>query len=180
MKIIFLDVEGVLNTKETYQRVYQKHGYMPMMDLEIDEFRLIYLREIINKTDAKVVLCSSLRHFFIKKNDKVLPTTLKGKKLYDKFAKYDIELYDITPISQGSREEQIKMWLSNKDVIDSFIIIDDNPTEFNEYLDRLIQTSTERQNYLLSFMKESVGLCQEHIVQAIEILNNKKKILKKY
>lgn len=179
MKFIFLDVEGVLNTKETRERAYQKHGYNPFMDLEIDEFRLMYLKEIIDKTDSKVVLCSSLRRFFVKEGNEVFPTTLKGKKLYDKLLKYNIQLYDITPITEGNKEESIKMWLSNIDDVNSFIIIDDDPLQFDEYLDRLIQTSEERQNYLLSFMKFSIGLCEEHIGQAIEMLNNKNKILKK-
>lgn len=179
MKFIFLDVEGVLNTKETRERTYQNHGYNPFMDLEIDEFRLMYLKEIIDKTDSKVVLCSSLRRFFVKEGNEVFPTTLKGKKLYDKLLKYNIQLYDITPITEGNKEESIKMWLSNIDDVNSFIIIDDDPLQFDEYLDRLIQTSEERQNYLLSFMKFSIGLCEEHIGQAIEMLNNKNKILKK-
>lgn len=179
MKVIFLDVEGVLNTKETYQKAYQRNGYMPMMDLEIDAFRLLYLKEIIARTEAKLVLCSSLRHFFIREDNEVLPTTLKGKKLYDTLLKYDIHLYDVTPISNDSRENQIKEWLSNNEDIESFIIIDDNPLEFDEYLDRLIQTSKERKNYLLSFMKESIGLCEEHVELAIEKLNAKTKIIKK-
>lgn len=179
MNYIFLDVEGGLNTKETYRRAYQKYGYMPMMDVEIDDFRLMYLKEIIDKTNAKIVLSSSFRHFFTKENDKVLPTSLKGKKLYDKLLKYDIEIYDTTPIIQDSREAQIKSWLSNRNDVESFVIIDDDPTQFDEYLDKLIKTCTERQSYLLSFMKESIGLCEEHIEQTIEKLNAKQKILKK-
>lgn len=179
MKIIFLDVEGVLNTKETRERAYQKYGYNPLMDLEIDEFRLIYLKEIIDKTNSKVVLSSSIRRFFIKEENEVFPTTLKGKKLYDKLLKYDIQLYDITPISGDNKEESIKSWLSSRDDVDSFVIIDDNPLQFDEYLDRLIQTSEKRQNYLLSFMKFSIGLCEEHIEQAVGMLNSKKKTLMK-
>ena len=179
MKVIFLDVEGVLNTNETRERVYKKYGYNPLMDLEIDEFRLTYLKEIIDKTEAKVVLCSSLRRFFVKEEDEVLPITLKGKKLYDKLLKYGIQLYDITPVTDDIKEEQIKSWLSTNEDVNSFIIIDDDPLQFDEYQDRLIQTSEKRQNYLLSFMKFSIGLCEEHIGQAIEMLNNKNKILKK-
>lgn len=179
MKAIFLDVEGVLNTKETYERAYRTRGYTTMIDLEIDKFRLEYLKKIIEETNAKIVLSSSFRYFFDKEDGKVLPTTFKGKKLYDAFMKYGIEIYDTTPITIGSREEQIKEWLSNRDDIESFIIIDDDPTAFDELYGNLIQTSTIRKNYLLSFMKESTGLCERHIPEAVDRLNKKEKVLRK-
>lgn len=87
MKVIFLDVEGVLNTRETYEMAYRLHGYTTMIDLELDMYRLDYLKQIIDETGAKIVLSSSFRHFFVKENDKVFPTSLKGKKLYDNFKK---------------------------------------------------------------------------------------------
>lgn len=177
MKVIFLDIEGVLNTKETYERARRILGYTTMIDLEIDKFRLDYLKRIIEETDAKIVLSSSFRYFFTKENAKIWPTNFKGKKLYDTFMKYGIEIYDITPTNLNSREEQIKAWLSKNDNVETFVIIDDDPTAFNEYHDKLIQTSKIRQNYLLSFMKESTGLCEENIDEAIDILNNKKKSL---
>ena len=179
MKVIFLDVEGVLNTKETYERVYRTRGYTTMIDVEIDSFRLEYLRTILDETGAKIVLSSSFRYFFDKQDDKVYPISLKGKKLYDNLKKFGIEIYDTTPTTIGSREEQIKEWLSKRDDIESFVIIDDDSIEFDELYDRLIQTSKVRQNYLLSFMKESTGLCERHIDEVIDRLNRKNKELKK-
>ncbi len=66
MKVIFLDVEGVLNTRETYERAYRLYGHTTMIELELDMFRLRHLKQIIDETDAKVVLSSSFRHFFVK------------------------------------------------------------------------------------------------------------------
>lgn len=181
MKVIFLDVEGVLNTRETYERVYRTRGYTTMIDLELDMFRLGYLKQIIDETDAKIVLSSSFRHFFNKENDVVYPTSFKGKKLYDNFKRYEIEIYDITPIfnDKKTREEEIKEWLSNRDDIESFVIIDDEPNKFDELYPNLIQTSTMKRNYLLSFMKESIGLCERHIPEAIDSLNQKTKVMKR-
>lgn len=179
MKIIFLDIEGVLNTKETYERMYKACGYTTMIDLEIDKFRLNYLKKIIEETDAKIVLSSSFRYYFTKENNQLLPKMIKGKKLYETFMNYGIEIYDVTPTTTGSREKQIKEWLLNNEDVESFVIIDDDPTAFYEYRDRLIQTSKIRQNYLLSFMKESLGLCERNINEAIDILNDKTKTLKR-
>ena len=179
IKVIFLDIEGVLNTKETYERVYKILGHTTMIDVEIDKFRLEYLRHIIDNTGAKIVLSSSFRYFFKKENDKVLPITLKGKKIYDILMRYGIEIYDKTPNTMGSREAQIQNWLLNRDDIESFVIIDDDPTEFDQLLDKLVQTCKVRRNYLLSFMKESIGLCERHVEEVVDRLNNKTKVLKR-
>ena len=77
MKVIFLDIDGVLNTSNSYT-------VSSNLQLPIDNFRLNYLRYIVEKTDAKIVLSSSFRHFFQKENNVMVPKTLKGKKLYDK------------------------------------------------------------------------------------------------
>lgn len=179
MKIIFLDIEGVLNTNDTYENMYKRFGYSTMADVEIDKFRLEYLKTIIDRTGAKIVLSSSFRHFFRKVNDKIVPTTLKGKKLYDSFMRYGIEIYDTIPITSENREEQIKSWLLSEDDIENFVIIDDDPITFEELNDKLIQTSRIRKNYLLSFMKESFGLCERHIEEVVDILNTKDKVLRK-
>lgn len=150
-----------------------------MIDTEIELFRLEYLKTIIDETEAKIVLSSSFRYFFDKQKDKVYPISLKGKKLYDKLKQFEIEIYDITSTTIGSREEQIKEWLSNKEDIESFVIIDDNSTGFYEYYDDLIHTGTKIKSYLSSFMKQSTGLCECHVLEAIERLNGKRKVLRK-
>ena len=177
MKVIFLDIDGVLNTEETYDRIYRSKGFIGIYDVEIDNFRLEYLKQIIDQTDAKIVLSSSFRHFFAKENNKIVPTNLKSKKVYDSFSKYGMEIYDITPTQKRSREEEIKSWLSNRDDVENFIIIDDDGDSFYELHDKLIQTSKVRQNYLLTFMKESFGLCERHIIEIVDRLNKKNKVL---
>ena len=180
MKVIFLDIDGVLNTEETYNKIYRSKGFVGIYDIEIDNFRLEYLKQIIAQTDAKIVLSSSFRYFFAKENDKIVTTNLKSKKVYDIFNKYGIEIYDTTPTQKKSREEEIKSWLSNRNDIENFIIIDDDGDSFYELYDKLIQTSKVRQNYLLTFMKESFGLCERHITEIVDRLNRKNKVLSKH
>lgn len=181
MKVIFLDVDGVLNTSETYEKVYNKFKTTGILDIEIDEFRLEYLKRIIDKTDAKIVLSASCRNLFIKENDKIIPISTKGDKIYNLLNSYDIEIYDITPSSfnANDRELQINEWLSNNSGIDNFIIIDDEPNLFKELLDRLIKTSKVKDNEMLMNMDDCFGLSIEHISRAIEMLNQKKKVLKR-
>jgi len=165
MKVIFLDIDGVLNTSKTETNI-----------LDIDSFRLEYLKTIIDETDAKIVLSSSWVKFFIKANNKVVPRNEKGTLFYNLLKLYNIEIYDILGIG-FNREEMIINWIS-KNEVDSFIIIDDEPNMFKELLDRLIRTSTVKDNQMLTNMDDCFGLCDYHIGIAKEMLKTKVKVKK--
>lgn len=45
MKVVFLDVDGVLNTSKTFERVYHSFKNTGKKELEIDSFRLEYLKK---------------------------------------------------------------------------------------------------------------------------------------
>lgn len=175
MKVIFLDIDGVLNTKETYDNIYRNNKLGAYLEVPIDKFRLGYLKTIIDETDAKIVLSSSFRHFFIKQEDKLVPTSAKGRSLYNWFLQYGIYIYDITPTNGHKREDEIKQWLFTHDDIEDFIIIDDDPTIFEDLSIKLIQTSKIKQNYLTTFIKDSFGLCERHIPEIIDRLGAKNK-----
>ena len=178
MKVIFLDIDGVLNTSQTFINRYKKYYETGVYDLEIDIFRLEYLKEIIDRTNAKIVLSSSWRLFFEVNNNKVIPRTKKGLSLYELLNKYDIEIYDITTKNNYlKREEQIDLWLNEHDSVDSFVIIDDESSHLQRFINNgLIKTSTVRDGEILENMDDCIGLCEEHISMIVDILNSKKKI----
>lgn len=177
MKVIFLDIDGVLNTSETFDKIYRRQ--CSILDIAIDEFRLEYLKKIIDKTDAKIVLSSSFRRFFYKEKGVIVPGAPKGKKLYDLFLKYGIEIYDITLATLSNREAQIKDWLSIHDDIEDFVIIDDDVSMFYELFDKLVQTNIKKRNYLFMSVNQCVGLCDYHVDDIVDRLNSKQKVLKK-
>ena len=165
MKVIFLDVDGVLNTSKTNSDI-----------LDIDSFRLEYLKAIIDETGAKIVLSSSWVKFFTKVNNKIIPRNEKGFLFYNLLNLYNIEFYDI--LGTGfNREEMIIDWVS-KNEVDSFVIIDDEPNKFNKLLDRLIKTSIVEDNQMLTNMDDCFGLCYYHIEIAKNMLKNKVKVKK--
>lgn len=179
MKVVFLDVDGVLNTSKTYERVYHSFKNTGKKELEIDSFRLEYLKKIIDETGANIVLSSTWRRFFEKLDNKIVPRNEKVKQFYDMLNNYNIEIYDILIYDNDiNREELIIEWLS-KNEVDSFIIIDDEPNMFNELLDRLIKTSKVKNNVMLTNMDDCFGLCEYHIEIAKEMLKTKVKV-KKY
>lgn len=179
MKIIFLDVDGVLNTSKTFKRVYDLFKNTGKKELEIDLFRLEYLKQIIDQTGAKIVLSSSWRRFFDKIDNKIIPLNEKGRSFYDLLNNYDIGIYDkLNNDFDNSREELVIDWLSKRDDVESFIMIDDEPSLFNVLIDRLIVTSNVKNNQILTNMDDCYGLCERHIEVAKDMLKSKIKIKK--
>lgn len=178
MKVVFLDVDGVLNTSKTFERVYHSFKDTGKKELDIDSFRLEYLKRIIDETEAKIVLSSTWSGFFQKLNDKIVPRNKKGQLFYNVLNYYGIEIYDIlNDESYIGRECLIIDWLS-KNEVDSFIIIDDEPNMFKELIGRLIKTSKVKDNQILTNMDDCFGLCEFHIQIAKDMLKSKVKIKK--
>ena len=178
MKVVFLDIDGVLNTSKTFERLYNSFKNTGQKELEIDCFRLEYLKKIIEETNAKIVLSSTWRRFFIKEDNKIIPRNEKGKQFYYLLNDYNIEIYDILSYeSDLNREGLITNWLS-KNEVDSFVIIDDEPNLFNNLLDRLIKTSKVKNNIMLTNMDDCFGLSEHHIELAEDMLRTKVKVKK--
>ena len=110
MKIIFLDLDGVLN-----------NWYHPEL---IDKKNALVLKKILELSKAKVVLTSSNKYSFQRENI----SDIKGSFL-EKYLKVletmNIPIYDITPYVLEDKSEEIKTYLRNNPLITDFVIIDD-------------------------------------------------------
>lgn len=151
MKVIFLDIDGVLNSWDDYNNRCKnlKKEERPTFG-DIEERSLMLLKELIEATNAKVVLSSSWRK-----------SIFLTSEVYKALSTMGIELYDITPIlPSGNRADEIKDWLKDKE-IESFVILDDDSFEFkgNELCKHLVKTTMNS------------GLQKEHVEKAIRILN---------
>ena len=98
MKVIFLDVDGVLNSKDDLLIYRAKNNITGcILYAEVEDRPLKLLKEIIDKTNAKIVVSSSWRVCC----DRSGKESIFGNKLYTKLinrlSDYDIEVYDITP-----------------------------------------------------------------------------------
>lgn len=170
MKIIFLDIDGVLNTQETFEKIHIEYQETGKRRIEIDTEKVEYLKEIVEETGALLVLSSSWKIFFERKEGKILPKNNKYGELLNILKSYNLFIYDTT--YQGgykTKEEEIKDWLKNKKV-DSFIIIDDE----REGLGNLKENYLIKTKFSKTQMEEDLGLCKKHISKAIEMLNSKK------
>lgn len=165
MKVIFLDVDGVLNTEETFERNYQEYLKTGIRKEPIDEFRVKYLKDIIDNTGAEIVLSSSWRLHCEFDERRIVSEQSHMKYLLQLLAKYGMTLYDITGYDKnGNRGNEIIEWLNQNDV-ESFVVLDDSISDLGEFVDKeLIRTSF--------YKGENSGLCQHHIEVAINKLNN--------
>ena len=155
MKIIFLDIDGVLNSRN-YDRKRNRNEQS-----DIDETRLPLVKSIVERTGAKIVLSSTWRVHW--DNDPAL-CRRDGVYINETFAKFGLEIYDKTPDLGicAERHDEIKSWLDSAPAdVGSFVIIDDYRYGWREFSDRFVKTEP---NFRL-------GLEEEHAEAAVKILN---------
>ncbi len=153
MKIIFLDIDGVLNSIAFDRERTNEQG-------NIDETRLPLLKQILDETGALIVISSSWRkHWGTEPSlcDKL------GAEINNLFAKYDIAIYDKTPQLQGNdRVEEIRLWLSQNKTVKQFVVLDDISFGWGADLqDHLAKTNC----------RIGSGLERQHVRRAIELLS---------
>lgn len=115
MKVLFLDVDGVLNCNRRWKGPNAEH---------LDSFCLLSLADIIEKTEAKIVVSSTWRlysHIYDSTECSGLLIRLNRYGLDKEVIGYTP---DITP--RGPRANEIKQWLSEHPEVERFAILDDD------------------------------------------------------
>lgn len=119
MKVVFLDVDGVLNSRESDIKAALTGG-----DLMAPSPKLVVrLLGIVQETDAKIVLTTSWR--------------------LDKTITWPFPVHDVTPRldSFGLRSDEIDAWLARQNGTPvTFAILDDEPDAGASHPDRFVQT----------------------------------------
>lgn len=126
MKVIFLDVDGVLNNQNTPIRWEDKTLLMN------DPTCVFFLNRLVDRTGAELVLSSSWRH------DPNWRQNLKDNGVIKDFL-------DRTPTKNVGNETQrglqINAWLSEHPEVKKFAIIDDNNWMLPDQLASFFKTS---------------------------------------
>lgn len=170
MKVIFLDIDGVLNTSQTFIDIYEEYTKTGIRRVEIDLNRVQILKEIVDETNAVIVLISSWKSFGKMINGTYIPLNKKMTDLLNIFERYGLYIYDIVSESnEAVNKNEIYAWLEGKDV-DSFIILTDDTYYLKDFINKeLIRTTFNKS-------KKHSGLCDSNVQQAIKILNKNIKI----
>lgn len=147
MKIIFLDVDGVLNSLKWFK--YLKKHHLPRIDhnMLLQDKSIKLLAKLCKKTGADIVLSSTWRV------DKEATDNV-AKQL----AKCGLYIIDSTPVYSGNRGEEIAKWLvdfvattrpkpddrfGKEPAIEKICIIDDD-MDMGYLLPSLVKTSWKR------------------------------------
>jgi hypothetical protein len=116
MKIIFLDIDGVLN------------NYNTKMDLRWEPSLVEILNRIVKETEAKAVLSSTWRQ--IEHHRNIIKNDMK------------INFIDVTPKTFKTRGHEIQTWLDYNPFVDKFVILDDD-ADMDHLKSYLLQTDPE-------------------------------------
>ena len=169
-KVIFLDVDGVLNSSRT---LYES--------ISLEDDLILNLKEIVNKTKAKIILSSSWRlsaeavATLIDKLDKfglaISGMTYDGVDL-DWLEKYEFDVtkkyldtkFDYDENKQikitHDRGAEIFKWLHDHDDC-AYVILDDEIEDIKPYFNESVIVKTSYKT----------GLTKEDVKKAIQILN---------
>ncbi len=159
-KVIFLDVDGVLNDADKRRR----NG-----EIICPEY-VKNLAWIVEQTGADIILSSSWRYGMLgdRKDADI-------QILLDEFAKYHLRISGITPLffnGPDGRPYEVRSWLTHRPDVESFVILDDeNFWKWKWMSDRFVWTSREArddEDFLWGFDN---GLKMEYAQKAVEILN---------
>lgn len=149
MKILFLDIDGVLNSelfmknslryklnyffpiwklfhflrlKSLYQRIINNETWDKFYLNQIDKNSVLLLNDVITETGCKVVLSSTWRKN--KGGFKKVEELLKIKGFIG-------EIIDATPVLWTKRGDEIEKWLYENKNVTQYVIVDDD-SDFTE------------------------------------------------
>lgn len=146
-KVVFLDIDGVLNNKDTKELT-------PRGFIGIDNNLLVNLKFLVGSTESSIILTSSWKDMQNTDEDYVY--------LADKFKSAGLEISDKTYEEWASkRGVGIRNYLNSHDDIQEYVIIDDFNFDFYE------------QDLYPHFVwtDPANGLTKEDADRALEILN---------
>lgn len=150
MRVIFLDVDGVLNNRHT--RVTTSDGWC-----FVDDHLIARLKRLLNLSGAQLVLSSTWREGWHQEDES--KNDISFTELRNKFNEFGIEIFDRTGEMRPHRWQSIKEYMERprEDPIEHFVIIDDWD-DMGEYIDHLVWTNP------------STGLTDDDVIDALEIL----------
>ena len=148
MKVIFFDVDGVLNSMECKGRFNNNNVKM--------------LAEIQKRSNGVLVICSTW---------KTLPESHEMYiSLLDKLKEFNLSIYDKTANINKGRPYEIKEWIDRHAEVEEYVLLDDDYPA-REYAKFGLDEHLVHTVYFCNNTSEG-GLQKEHVEKALKILKN--------
>ena len=159
LKIIFLDIDGVLNCHSTKDRVNEYIG--------IDDRKASLLKEIVDYTNAKIVLVSTWKEYWVKNPKHKDKQDELANYLDEKLAKAGLIIWDkISDYGTLERghfiKEYVRIMNSVGSHISKYVILDDEMFDYKE---------SGCTKYLVQTSFYDNGLEKKHVRKVVEMLN---------
>ena len=146
-RIIFLDVDGVLNNLDWAKRMKEEEDVSVFRENILEKRALLLLKRLVESADARIVVSSAWRK---------IPSAYKD--LLSQLDQYGMKVFDKTPYVGGDRGNDITAWFKRHPGKYSYAILDDD-SDMTVHMDHLVQTSFYHR-----------GLTGEHVDRCIELL----------
>lgn len=156
MKVIFLDMDGVINSIAYWKQRNVVASHRSVFDRHLDEIdpvALSRLNTLVEKSDAKLVLSSSWRETHSCKEIELMFLEIGWRQT-------TVPFIGATPYLRGKRGEEVDHWLERNTSVKQYVILDDD-SDF---------TSEQKESHFVHTSWET-GLLDEHVEKAIQILN---------
>ena len=153
MKVIFLDIDGVLNSEE-WDRYVQSFTYGARFNgcYLLSQEMILRLQNVVFQTNAEIVLTSSWRT-----NERAMSALTRQLSLYH------LPIRDTTVCyAYGNRADEVKLWLESHSNVTYYAIVDDYDDGFSN--DEVLVAHFVQTNYFQ-------GLTSEEAEKIIEILS---------
>jgi len=162
VKVVFLDIDGVLNSNfwnDTHQREISD-GTL------IDEEKVNKLATLVNRTGAKIILHSGWRFWF---DAKLKPLRAEAERLVELLAKEGLSLDGLTPDLTTEeirrtkkfslvKADEILAWLKLHDEVEGWVVLDDLDLHNIQIEQHQVKTD------------QTIGLTVEDIAKAERVL----------
>ena len=141
-KVLFLDIDGVLNSKFFYKYIYRPEE----SESRLDPYCVILVKKLVQEFSLKIVISSTWRDGAINRLVNELEKNNLTHFLHEDW---------LTPVVRpASRGREIQLWLEDHPDVNEYLILDDNQNLLDHQLNKFIQTN--------AFM----GMVQESYYQA--------------
>ena len=152
--IIFLDIDGVLNSERWY-KLYMVSSLKHNKDIheDINPFEISNLNIVLDYTKAKIVISSAWRFAFKSTCDKLYDSNLRKDSIIDKIDGYEFD-------HEAGRAQLIQNYIDeHKDEIDNYVILESD----------FAPLKNQKQHYIK--IDKVTGLTGKNCMQIIAILD---------